>query len=703
MKKFFIPFFVIVVAAVIATLLILKPQSTPPPGSVEPGPTATPLPAVKAPTLVTSNARVIPVRSAELSMATSGIVTELPVVEGQQVGMGQLLVKLNAARQLSTVAQAQAELQRAEAQLEQAKAGSRQQDIDAAVASVEAAQARLQRIKQGPKPEEIAAAEATLAAAQAALRKALSGPDQEQIIAAQNELANADAARRQAQAAYDRVAGAPDIGSRPESLRLEQATNDYNAAKARLDALLKGPNPNDVASARAQVEKAQADLNALKAPPSPSDIAAAEAEVRRAQAQLDLLMSGARPEEIRAAEAQVAAAQASLDQAKAALAETELRAPFTGTIALLNVNLGQQVTAGVSIVRLADFTSWQIETDDLTELRIVGISEGDPAVINFDAIPDLELPGQVSRIRMIGENKQGDITYTVIVKPERFDPRLRWNMTAKVTIQPGGGALLARATVTAEPAGPAAPVQVPGAVATSAPAPAMAPTTLPAAAPVSSPSPAAVAAAMTPAPTVAATSTPAPTLPATAAPRPTAQASATSVAALTATPTNTPTVAPSPSPTSLPAPSPTARPVAAAPAPRPTPVQLRASIPILVEPPRNDTRGGTVTFVWQPTGPLPAGAAYEVVWWNQGESPDTARGLAAPTTGTSLAANLDPLYRAGQIKTPGIYWTVLVVQTAPYVRLTQPGASNPQILMYRVPVEAPPPQPPQPTPTPPKD
>ena len=86
-------------------------------------------------------------------------------------------------------------------------------------------------------------------------------------------------------------------------------------------------------------------------------------------------------------------------------------------------------------MRLADTATWQIETTDLTELNIVNVSEGTPVTMTFDAIPGLELPGKVSKIRSFGESKQGDIVYTVIVTPTQPDPRLRWNMTAKVTME----------------------------------------------------------------------------------------------------------------------------------------------------------------------------------------------------------------------------------------------------------------------------
>ena len=82
-----------------------------------------------------------------------------------------------------------------------------------------------------------------------------------------------------------------------------------------------------------------------------------------------------------------------------------------------------------------DRDAWQIETDDLTELNVVRIREGSPAKLEFDALPGVELSGKVVQIKPIGVNKQGDITYTVVVAPDQSDPRLRWNMTAVVTIQ----------------------------------------------------------------------------------------------------------------------------------------------------------------------------------------------------------------------------------------------------------------------------
>jgi hypothetical protein len=69
--------------------------------------------------------------------------------------------------------------------------------------------------------------------------------------------------------------------------------------------------------------------------------------------------------------------------------------------------------------------------------------------------------------------------------------------------------------------------------------------------------------------------------------------------------------------------------------------------------------------------------------WNSGEDPASARGVAATTTDISLTADLDSAYSLGLIKAGQAFWTVLIVRTNPYVRLSQPAASNQRILMYQ--------------------
>jgi HlyD family secretion protein len=381
------------------------------------------------------DAHVVPVQYANLSFTLGGSVESIDVKEGDKVTVSQLLARLNGAQQRVAMANAEATLKKAQAVLANLKSGARAQEIEQAQAALSAAQARQQRLIQASLPGNIKTAEAALASSQAALAKVLDGASDQQLIAAQADLRNAQAVMKQAQAAYNLVKWRNDIGALPESANLEQATTAYEAAKARLADLTKGATNAEIAGARAEVERAQAQLQELKVG-MPADLAMAAADVRSSQAQLDLLLVGTRPEEIAAAEADVAIATATLQQTIVTLAETEIHAPFAGEVAVVDTRVGEQVTPGAIAIRLANFSAWQIETEDLTELDIVGVVPGMPVTLTFDALPDLKIKGTVRYVRPIGGDRRGDIVYTVVIDPAQQDKRLRWNMTAIVTFDP---------------------------------------------------------------------------------------------------------------------------------------------------------------------------------------------------------------------------------------------------------------------------
>ena len=397
---------------------------------------ATPLPVVQTPNEIVAEAVVVPIQYAALSMSSSGIVSEILVQEGDVVEPGQLIARLENQRQLLNIAQAEARIRSLEARLRELRSGSRSEDIAASQAAVDAARARLAQLSEAARAEDVTSAQASVAAAQANYNQVLDGADDNDLVNAQANLRNAEAERSRAQSAYNEVRWRPDLGSLPQSASLQTATNNYEAAKARYDILAAGSKPAQIAAAQAEVTRAQAALDKTLAPGSPNEIAAQQAEVRRAQAQLELAQAGVRTETIEASEADLSESQIALMQRRVELADTELRAPFGGTIASLNLRLGEQVQAGTPAVDLADFSNWIIETDDLTEIGVVDIQEGDFVEINIDAIPDLELTGKIARIKPLGENKQGDITYTATITPDAIDPRLRWRMTAAVTIIP---------------------------------------------------------------------------------------------------------------------------------------------------------------------------------------------------------------------------------------------------------------------------
>ena len=433
MRRWIIILIIVVIVVGGAGYYFFTQDNLQPPGVT--GPTPTPLPAVESAPQIIVDAVVVPARFAQLSLAASGIVAEVLVREGDFVEAGQAIARLENERQVIAIAQAEAQVRSAQARIAELEAGSRAEEIASAQAAVDIANASLAKLQEGSRAEDIAAAEATLAAAQAAYQEVLDGAEDEQLIQAEADLANAEAALRQAQAAFDEVRWRNDVAALPQSAELERATNNYEAARARYDLLVQGANESELASARAQIQQAQAALDTLLAPATESDIAAAEAEVRRAESQLALLEAGTRTETIAAAQADLTAAQTTLMQRQLELTDTELRAPFAGTVASLNLEVGEQVSAAAPVAQLADLTDWRVETDDLTEINVVYVQTGDRVSISIDALPDLQLTGTIERIKPLGENKQGDITYTATILPDNSDDRLRWNMTASVIIE----------------------------------------------------------------------------------------------------------------------------------------------------------------------------------------------------------------------------------------------------------------------------
>lgn len=401
-----------------------------------PTPSATPLPAVvNLPGgAVRAAGKVLPAQVAELGFATAGPVHAVAVKVGDPVKAGDLLVALDASAAAADVVQAQAALFRAQANLSELQEGPRDQELAAAEAGVQAAQARLDQLSTPASDSEIAAARASLAAAQAALAQLSAGPQEAQRIEALAGLANAEATLKQVQSAYDQVKDRNDVGMLSQSRDLQQATNNYEAAKARYDLLFVGPQADAVAAGRAQVQQAQAALDRLLTPASTSQIAEAQAQVDSAQAEQELLQAGAREQTLAVAAVAVTEAEAAVRRAEAALAGREVRAPFAGTITSLSIALGEMVQAGQAVLTLADLARLQVETTDLSERDVPSVAVGRAVTVIVQASNE-QIAGRVAAIAPQSTIVGGDVVYAVTITLDEQPSDLRWGMTVDVEIE----------------------------------------------------------------------------------------------------------------------------------------------------------------------------------------------------------------------------------------------------------------------------
>jgi len=427
--------------AVVALLLLLAvlavgcaQDATPPPA-----PVATPLPAIEInPTSgsIKASGEIVPAQQSRPGFPTAGRVQNIAVAEGDLVQADDLLMTLDDATAAANVAQAEATLLRTQALLAELQAGPREQEIAVAQARLDMAEAHLQQLDDGARPDELAAAEAELAAAEAAQRQLYSGPTAANRAIAQAALSSAEAARDQAQAAYDDVAWHSNIGQLPQSLALQEATNNYNAAKARYDALFVRPTADVVAAAKARIQQAQAALDRMQAPATTGQLAEAQAQVRSAEAELELLQAGVRTESVAVAEAAMAEAEAALQRTLADLANTELRAPASGVVAALDVNPGELVLPGQAALTLADLDHLQVETTDLSERDVARVKQGQAVTIYVEAL-NTDLPGRVLRIAPQASVIGGDVVYTVVIALDEQPADLRWGMSVDVEISDG--------------------------------------------------------------------------------------------------------------------------------------------------------------------------------------------------------------------------------------------------------------------------
>jgi HlyD family secretion protein len=334
---------------------------------------------------IKAEGKLQPVQFVNLSFASGGEVAEVLVKEGDTVKAGDVIARVKSDLQQSAVARA-----------------------EAGVAAAKASEARY--IEQ--LPQQIAAAEAEIQAAQAAIAgTAAQRNDPAAIAGAEAALLQAQMKQQGAEDAYKKVINKGLYGPTEEQARLavDTARRETEAAQLRLK----------------QLKSGSANYNAQSA-----EIAASQARLDAAQVRLDQLKAEANGKLNPTYAAAIQQAEASLAAAKTAVTDTELRAPLAGTIARLDVKPGETAAPGLPIGILADFSGWQIVTDDLTEIKVPNITTGQPVVVTFDALPELELKGTVDSIGTLFQTNSGDIVYPVKVKLIEVDPRLRWGMTA---------------------------------------------------------------------------------------------------------------------------------------------------------------------------------------------------------------------------------------------------------------------------------
>jgi HlyD family secretion protein len=340
--------------------------------------------------VISATGVVVPEQWATLSVRSTGVIAEVLVEEGQQVRMGQLLVRLN---------------------------------------NSEAAQAEVARAQ-----ENLIIAERVFSSSQANALK---------------DLDDAYEALRKAQYDFDDFDIPHDFSGMKPAEALKVMLEKLNKARADFEPYRDVNDRNlqltdaqkrgeEVIRGTAKIYKknlddAWADFNkAIRWTKLEADLQQARSELDNTLKEFDAVSGDSQDASL--AHAQYLAAQANLSAAQAALANMELTAPFDGVVCNLDARVGEWVTPGMPLLQLGDLKNLRVETTDLSEIDAARVHPQDVVIVTFDALPDVKVQGSVLRVANKSAEGSG-VNYTTVVVLDTIPAGLRWGMTAFADIE----------------------------------------------------------------------------------------------------------------------------------------------------------------------------------------------------------------------------------------------------------------------------
>ena len=323
-------------------------------------------------------------QSIPLTFQQNGEITAINVQPGDSVKAGEVLAKTNDSSLQLAVAQQQASLNSAEAQLQTLQDSYNAQTLAQAQAGV-------------------ASAEQQVATSQQALTTAQQNADP-------NYLANQVALAK---------------------LNLQQASNDY--AKAQLSGSASTSALTAAQTALTTAENAQNGGAAQALAAAEAAYHSAQASLVSAKAQLTQQEQGPPAANIQSDQAAITNAQVQLETAQKNLANAEIIAPVDGVVVSSTLQLYQQ-SDSTSIITITP-SQKTLEVDaSIDQADIDQIKTGQKVDITLDSAPNQNIIGTVSSIALQGTIVSNVTTYDVKITVDQPTTLLRAGMNANVSI-----------------------------------------------------------------------------------------------------------------------------------------------------------------------------------------------------------------------------------------------------------------------------
>ncbi|HTL39545.1 MAG TPA: efflux RND transporter periplasmic adaptor subunit [Methylomirabilota bacterium] len=336
-----------------------------------------------------------------LAFKNSGILSKINVKVGDKVRAGQVLAQLNESDALASIAQANAQVLSAQANLDKVLNGATNIDIQTAQVAVDNAYAAL----LNSTPQALPSNDSTSASVviHGTYTGTLEGSYQISLYASSGGISYNVTGLAEQSGTLVRGLDAP-IG---HGLYINFSSDGFVSTTTKYTVTI----PNTLAS------DYLTNYNAYKA-------ALTTLEQKKAQA---------RPEDITAAQASLASAKANLQIAQNAYSNNLIVAPIAGQITAVDVKLGEQVSALKEALILLDQTSLHVESN-IPESSIGFVQMDQKIDMTLDAFgPDKHLDGAVVSIDPASTVVSGVIEFRVVSSlPD--DPAIKPGMTVNLSI-----------------------------------------------------------------------------------------------------------------------------------------------------------------------------------------------------------------------------------------------------------------------------
>ena len=158
----------------------------------------------------------------------------------------------------------------------------------------------------------------------------------------------------------------------------------------------------------------------------------ADADIQEKQVSLQETQAGPTALDLKTKEVAVEQAKNSLLAAQETLNNYYIYAPFSGTVAEIDVNQGDTVSSGASLITF--ISKGRIAAVSLNEIDVPKIKVGDDVSLTFDAVSDVTLTGKVSQIDTIGTVSSGVVYYDTQISFDDASGKINPGMSVSASI-----------------------------------------------------------------------------------------------------------------------------------------------------------------------------------------------------------------------------------------------------------------------------